>query len=70
MSESMKRPDDFRMGFHSKGEGGGMASFYVASFTREHIPFLRKALAVADEILALDEEAALLAPEKDKDDGR
>jgi hypothetical protein len=55
-TEPMKRPEDFRMAFQSKPEG--IASIYVPAFKREHIPFLLKALAVADEILALDTVAA------------
>jgi hypothetical protein len=53
---STPRPTEFRMAFQSKAGHPGVASIFVASFGREHIPFLMKALRVADDILALDDE--------------
>ena len=63
---TLRRPDDFRMGFLSKADSGGTASIYVAEFRREHIAFLLKAIDMADKILAIDdrEEAARKQPEE------
>ena len=52
----LKRPDHFMMAFRLNEDGDGLAVLNV-TFGREHIPFLIKALNIAEDILAIDAPA-------------